>query len=772
MNKEKSLSIHIPGQDSRPGGADILSEAVAALTVFFSLAESFFECFRLSELGESRAFLFLPGLALILVAGAYGIFFRKGDGKANTIVPAVAAVVLILLLVVFRQEIYAGAGAYAEQFMGLRTEYTGRIQQHYSHLVMEDGSLRGIHSVSGLFSLAMAVTAILFSRSRGPAAAVAISAAFAAALLFGIAVPGAGLTAVAAALIAGSYIRRGTGGIKGFAAALKGITLPAALAVILSLLTVFTGLSGVLDTSAALDAAKELYHEARYEKRGNPLPEGRLLKAEAFEPSGRTALLVTMSEPESTYLRGFVGVNFDGSTWSGLTGSEARQQSDVFYWLHEGGFYGQSQEALAYDSAFGTGPEDMGTMTVVNMSACRKYAYVPYGLAQDGPSITDSRAIGDAAVTDPDEGPYTLSYRTAAVRNSYKLQQALAEADPEYAAAESAYRETVYASYLSIPETTEKTLEKELGPGEELSTTEAKIRAIEYLDSHVSYEAETVIRDTDDVVTVFLTEEEEGQSIHFASASAMILRHYGVPARYVEGFIIPGELADSVLPGEPIEVSEGYAHAWCEYYLDGVGWIPFESTPGYRNSNMYAGTDNMEAISDEEGGKSGYAAKKEKEDKSTDSEIDNPANRRRKVFVFRKVWIAILALAALLILLLITLIRRLRLARFRKSFRSGDPGNGLNNAFAYVVMLLSGRVPGMSTSRLAESEQGVQEIFGLGHEFRSAEQLSEKSLFSSHGVTEEERDKMVTFAETVLSRYKSSRSAAGRLADRLIRCIY
>jgi hypothetical protein len=55
-------------------------------------------------------------------------------------------------------------------------------------------------------------------------------------------------------------------------------------------------------------------------------------------------------------------------------------------------------------------------------------------------------------------------------------------------------------------------------------------------------------------------------------------RAVGVPARYVEGFstfgLTPEEDGSFLITGEQ-------AHAWCEVYLEGIGWIPVDATINY-----------------------------------------------------------------------------------------------------------------------------------------------------------------------------------------------
>lgn len=783
MKRNSGLKIDMTGGLTGSDRARIIPALVSALLVFPILAESFYQGSRLWEIEVGRLGLLVPGILLIalfflLLRGDKASEEGAKNGFARVyVLPLAILLIAVLLIIFFGQQVREGAGAYANQFMGIRTELTGRIQNHYAQA---ESAGAGLLITTAAFSVLLASISLVFAMTGGIVGGLAVCAAVLIPILAKIAVPTAVLAVLGFAVAAGYIIKSGrVSGVVSSKGIAQGTGFFAVTAVVLALILAFTGAGSALAglIGQGTDEAGNFYHNAKYEQRDNIMPEGDLPRALAFEPSGRTSLVITMSEPEGTYLRGYVGESFDGVRWTGLPDEDVREQSDTFYWLHNAGFYGQSQESLAYDSADTEEPPEKAVMTVSNVSACSRYVYIPYGYA-GGDGFADERGIGDTDILATGTAPYSLSYTTAAVRNSYKLQKAMSEEDPSKAAEsgypelEYAYRKTVYDSYLDIPDSLRKTLEEELGEAEELSTTEAKIRILDYLDSNVSYDSEMII-DTDDVVTTFLTEEKEGQSVHYATAAAMILRYYGIPARYAEGFIIPGGLADSVLPGEPIEVKEEYAHAWTEYYLDGVGWIPFETTPGYRNSNMYAGTDDMEALNEDPNGTQGTGTKKEKKDnKNTNQKIDNPANRWKKIFVFRKAWIIGLILAALLAFALVTALRRLRLRKFRKTFRGEDPDKGLDNAFAYAVMLLSRKVRGLDKSDLLAAADSVGEEFGLKDEYVRAAGLAGRSLFSSHGATEDDRSEMIRFEETVLKTFKSGRNLAQRAFDRLIRCIY
>ena len=80
-----------------------------------------------------------------------------------------------------------------------------------------------------------------------------------------------------------------------------------------------------------------------------------------------------------------------------------------------------------------------------------------------------------------------------------------------------------------------------------------------------------------DFVEYFLTEGKQGYCIHYASAATAMLRALGIPARYVEGYVVG---KDSFGADGWASVSANQAHSWTEIWMPGIGWIPVESTPG------------------------------------------------------------------------------------------------------------------------------------------------------------------------------------------------
>ena len=78
-----------------------------------------------------------------------------------------------------------------------------------------------------------------------------------------------------------------------------------------------------------------------------------------------------------------------------------------------------------------------------------------------------------------------------------------------------------------------------------------------------------------------------GYSVHYATLTTLLLRCCGIPARYVEGYVVTRQQAEALSDGAQLTLTQRAAHAWAEYYLDGVGWIPFDTVPGYEENISY-----------------------------------------------------------------------------------------------------------------------------------------------------------------------------------------
>lgn len=95
----------------------------------------------------------------------------------------------------------------------------------------------------------------------------------------------------------------------------------------------------------------------------------------------------------------------------------------------------------------------------------------------------------------------------------------------------------------------------------------------------------------EDFVLYFLREIKMGYCTSYASAATLMFRYMGIPARYVEGYLVDKNeinYAEKVGSRRYLKVKDNSAHAWTEIYINGFGFVPIETTPGY-----YTNTSNQ-----------------------------------------------------------------------------------------------------------------------------------------------------------------------------------
>jgi transglutaminase-like putative cysteine protease len=146
----------------------------------------------------------------------------------------------------------------------------------------------------------------------------------------------------------------------------------------------------------------------------------------------------------------------------------------------------------------------------------------------------------------------------------------------------SDYSPALEQKFLQLPddtppvvhETAQKILRKY-----EPATPYDRARAVErYLvyDGGFVYNLDVSYRRADKAIEEFLGDSKEGFCTQFSTSMALILRDMGVPSRVVYGST-PGE---DVGQGEYL-VRGSNMHTWVEAYFPGVGWYPFNPTPGF-----------------------------------------------------------------------------------------------------------------------------------------------------------------------------------------------
>jgi hypothetical protein len=150
-----------------------------------------------------------------------------------------------------------------------------------------------------------------------------------------------------------------------------------------------------------------------------------------------------------------------------------------------------------------------------------------------------------------------------------------------------------------VPEVERRTLEHvaadlKLGG---MATDRQKIRAIErFFENDFSYSL--YVPRYRDPLGFFLTQSHAGHCEYFATATVLLLRQAGVPARYATGYLV----RESARHGDTYLVRARDAHAWALAYVTnstGKGmWEQFDTTPGARDRTLASRQSWWEPASD------------------------------------------------------------------------------------------------------------------------------------------------------------------------------
>jgi hypothetical protein len=190
---------------------------------------------------------------------------------------------------------------------------------------------------------------------------------------------------------------------------------------------------------------------------------------------------------------------------------------------------------------------------------------------------------------------YSLSYYRMN-QDKEGFRELILSVKPSMTEKDIEYRRRQYSCYLPETEISDRMkayLEKEMkGCESDLD----RLKKLESILGSFTYSTEggglpESVKDPAAYLDHLFFESRQGYCSHFATAFVLLARSMGIPARYAQGFRIanPGT-------GRTIITSD-MAHAWPEAYIDGLGWISFEPTPGMKlTSSWEASSEKEESV--------------------------------------------------------------------------------------------------------------------------------------------------------------------------------
>lgn len=329
---------------------------------------------------------------------------------------------------------------------------------------------------------------------------------------------------------------------------------------------------------------------------------GELGQVDELIFSGQDVLEVTVPDVgNKIYLKGYVGARYEGNRWI-----EPENNERLELWA-ENGLHSQTLTSDYLTVLFSNMPINAyrTTMWVRSVAQNQDYKFMP--LYPESYSVNSLDAYnGDAGFTDFDEstGIAFIDFnqnQLEYIDNVY-LTDSQQESMESFAESEMFYRQYAYETYLDVNTVAAEQLYEMWGGSDTADASDRYELACsirKYLADNCTYTTKPGrVPEGRDFVDYFLNETHEGYCTYFATSAVMMLRSAGVPARYVEGYSFWG--GSTVRDGETLytkydaggighsetktcvvkRVPDSAAHAWIEYYVDGVGWVDFEVTPG------------------------------------------------------------------------------------------------------------------------------------------------------------------------------------------------
>ena len=502
------------------------------------------------------------------------------------------------------------------------------------------------------------------------------------------------------------------------------------------------------------------------------LPEGDMTKVGPRQISGDTMLEVTMTQPTSYYLRGFVGETYANSRWSTLDSKTLSEDADTFYWLHQDGFYAQSQLTTAAQAGVPDALRYDNTVTVQNIGASGKYLYAPYELLADS-DVLDAAQIGDRTLLASGlRGQRFYSFHASdnIITQYQRLAAALLEETEQTNAflnTEAAYNRFAYDHYTDIPDDIRGFLEEKLGGYQKdegqvhFDYQRAKQNILFYLTTYITYEENVLPITGGDFALTFLDGTQSGYDVHYATAAALMFRYYGIPARYVEGYLVTKDDAAQMKSGQTLNVGGNRAHAWVEYYQDGLGWLPFEATPTYFSAMEKA--ERYQNIS----GLVGQAPLDYTADNLDDAELENPVTEALREFWLKHRLIILLTLAVLLAAGMVGLLvgwlifERRRTKKRKEGFFGADAAASIDAIFRYMMDVLRAR--GMAAKNCPPADYVSYMDEDLREEYLAAARLWQEARFSGKPMEELQRRQVLRLKDEIWERTWHSASLKERL---------
>lgn len=463
--------------------------------------------------------------------------------------------------------------------------------------------------------------------------------------------------------------------------------------------------------------------------------------------SNRQLLEIEVSQPGIFYLRGFSMGNFDGRAWASVRYNRERTDYERLSLERPGEVIQQFNDLFRHNNITAEllSPEAPG-MSIRRINDVTNVDYLPY-YTSAGTKLMTTYFVGDRS--------YDIMFhyvpenlRAYATEEVMSLLQDNKTWSPDanniYLAEQGGFDPTsstvrevdvdivtaMNLDYTFVDINTAQGLRQlALDVGIDPSAEREVITdaVAEYVRSNGIYTLNPPnIPEGEDFALYFLQNSRAGYCIHFATAATLMLRSLDIPARFTSGYV--ATVSSVAAAQEGITITDRNAHAWVEVFYDDVGWLPLEVTPATTQSQVPVARPHTPAVQTSEAtpspasGAGGQATPTPAIGRGVGS--DTSARREVPAFVTQSLIFVIVL--ALIVLLIIT--RRLALLAVRRRHF------WQKNTNAAVIYMW----------HYAETMSRGQSLLPA-----EMEDLALKARFSTHRITEQERNQMISSVQTL-----------------------
>ena len=501
------------------------------------------------------------------------------------------------------------------------------------------------------------------------------------------------------------------------------------------------------------------------------MPGGDLNKADALEYTEKTVLSIETPNAFSMYLRGFSGDVLKDGQWLPLD-SDAyfKDYSLTSPWIRSNYFSPAISLGQLLDlkwqvqtTQYENGERDTMSLprfpiTIHNELAYSDRMYAPYEVSAESKGLHHADLSQDGLMTEGLKGKrsYELTVYHPLTKDygNVSAKAVIGEDAPynslyedAFVPVEKVYRAFVNENERDIPEEYRDVIAQLGGAvvGKTTKASDAVYRIRTYFAQNYTYstDVEAPARGEDPLLKFLDT--RTGYCSHFASLGVLLLREAGIPARYAEGYYVTEELAKSVEPETEVtlNVPDSAAHAWVELYMDGVGWVPVEVTPGFfetqESTDNTATSPQHQNVQPEEVTEPDDSDNSDSEDGGGQDEPqseEQDENRKHN-------WSWLILLVPLLLLFL--LIPMVYDRSIRKKIERADSPEATEAAYRYLMRVF--RRQGLKPDE--GKPRAVARLLGEEKDtYLAAIDLFNKETFSAEGLSQAERE---TVCDTVLA---------------------